>query len=102
MKGHLKLAIGGTLVFVIASFAVAGSSGNQAPTSQPSATGSLTGDAGRGAQVFITNCVRCHTPPQGLSPREVPAVVRHMRVRANLTEQGELDLLAYLAPSTKK
>jgi mono/diheme cytochrome c family protein len=101
VRRRLELAIGGTLALVIAGFAAAAASGGPAQQSKEAGSSS-SGDAGRGAQVFITNCVRCHTPPQGLSPREVPAVVRHMRERANLTEQAERDLLAYLAPGTKK
>jgi cytochrome c553 len=60
------------------------------------------GDSARGAVVMITNCGRCHTPPQDLTAREAPAVIRQMRVRANLSEQDERDLLAYFAPNRSK
>lgn len=52
----------------------------------------------QGERVFHTQCGRCHNPPEDLSPREARAVVRQMRVRANLSEQDERALLKFLAP----
>jgi hypothetical protein len=54
--------------------------------------------AKEGEQRFQANCGRCHTPPESLSPREVKAVLQHMRVRAMLSEQDEQLILKYLAP----
>ncbi len=51
-----------------------------------------------GAQKFQENCGRCHNPPDALSPREVKAVVQHMRVRAMLTAEDEKLILKFLAP----
>ena len=51
-----------------------------------------------GEQKFKENCGRCHNPPDSLSPREVKAVVRHMRVRAMLSAEDEQLILKYLAP----
>jgi cytochrome c5 len=51
-----------------------------------------------GEQAFQENCGRCHNPPESLSPREVKAVLQHMRVRANLTAKDEQLILKYLAP----
>jgi cytochrome c5 len=47
---------------------------------------------------FKENCGRCHNPPDALSPREVKAVVQHMRVRAMLSAEDEQLILKYLAP----
>jgi cytochrome c5 len=52
----------------------------------------------QGEKLFRTNCGRCHNPPESLSPREVRAVVRHMRVRAVLTDEEERLILKFLAP----
>jgi cytochrome c5 len=52
----------------------------------------------RGEQKFKENCGRCHNPPDSLSPREVKAVVQHMRVRAMLSAEDEQLILKYLAP----
>ena len=51
-----------------------------------------------GEHRFQANCGRCHTPPEALSPREVKAVLQHMRVRAMLSAEDEQLILKYLAP----
>ncbi len=51
-----------------------------------------------GEQRFQANCGRCHNPPDSLSPREVKAVLQHMRVRAMLSKEDEKLILEYLAP----
>lgn len=55
-------------------------------------------DAEEGERRFRQNCGRCHNPPDSLSPREVKAVLQHMRVRAMLTAEDERLILKYLAP----
>jgi uncharacterized protein HemX len=54
--------------------------------------------AASGEQRFQANCGRCHVPPDSLSPREVKAVLQHMRVRAMLSAEDEQLILQYLAP----
>jgi cytochrome c5 len=54
--------------------------------------------AATGEQRFQANCGRCHNPPDSLSPREVKAVLQHMRVRAMLSAEDEQLILKYLAP----
>lgn len=54
-----------------------------------------------GVRIFSTNCGRCHDAPQDLSPREAPAVIRQMRVRAMLSDEEERALLKLLAPNRK-
>jgi cytochrome c5 len=51
-----------------------------------------------GGKKFDANCGRCHNAPEQLSPSLTGTVVRHMRVRANLSAQDEKDILRYLAP----
>ena len=46
-----------------------------------------------GERVFAQNCSRCHDAPQSFSPRISGAIVRHMRVRASLSEQDEKQIL---------
>jgi cytochrome c5 len=55
-------------------------------------------DSDKGEMLFQQNCGRCHNPPDDLSPREVKAVVRQMRVRALLTAEDERLIVKYLAP----
>lgn len=51
-----------------------------------------------GQRKFNANCGRCHSFPETLSPSITGTVVRHMRVRANLSAQDEKDILRFLAP----
>lgn len=51
-----------------------------------------------GARVFEQNCARCHNAPDGFSSRITATVVRHMRVRANLSHHDEEVLLHYFNP----
>jgi cytochrome c2 len=57
-----------------------------------------TDDAKEGERRFQENCGRCHNPPDSISPREVKAVLQHMRVRAMLSAEDERLILKYLAP----
>jgi mono/diheme cytochrome c family protein len=51
-----------------------------------------------GQRVFEQNCSRCHTAPDGFSPRISGTVARHMRVRASLSRADEQALLHFLNP----
>jgi cytochrome c5 len=51
-----------------------------------------------GQRKFDANCGRCHSFPEQLSPSLTGTVVRHMRVRANLSAEDEKDILRFLAP----
>jgi|SRR5579863_1551472 len=48
-----------------------------------------------GERVFEQNCARCHNAPSGFSSRISGTIVRHMRVRANLSRYDEEELLHY-------
>ena len=61
-------------------------------------TSSPTTASSDGERKFATHCGRCHNPPQEVSPKAVPAVLRHMRVRAMLTEDDEKAILEFMAP----
>jgi cytochrome c5 len=49
-------------------------------------------------RAFQANCNRCHYAPETLSPRITGTVVRHMRLRANLSAEDERLILSYLNP----
>lgn len=51
-----------------------------------------------GERVFEQNCSRCHNAPQGFSPQISGTIVRHMRVRASLSEKDAQALLRFLNP----
>jgi cytochrome c5 len=51
-----------------------------------------------GERAFATNCSRCHNAPESLTPGITGTVVRHMRVRANLSAEDERLIRSFLAP----
>jgi len=51
-----------------------------------------------GDKVFQQHCSRCHTAPDGFSPRISGTVAMHMRVRASLSEREMQALLRFLNP----
>lgn len=69
-----------------------------APAAKPVAKAYSTKQADVGQRKFDANCGRCHSFPEQLSPSLTGTVVRHMRVRANLSSEDEKDILRFLAP----
>lgn len=49
-----------------------------------------------GEKRFRSNCSRCHVAPPKFAPRMMATIVRHMRVRASLTEQDSRYILHYM------
>jgi mono/diheme cytochrome c family protein len=50
----------------------------------------------QGEQRFHANCGRCHAAPQKFPPRMMATVLRHMRVRATITDQDMRLVLFYM------
>ena len=80
-------------------------SGSQAKSQNPPSTSKKKtpnssdsepqGEAGR---LFQQNCSRCHTAPDGFSPRISSTILRHMRVRASLSKHDEEELMHFMNP----
>lgn len=49
-----------------------------------------------GEKRFHANCGRCHAAPQKFPPRTMATVLRHMRVRATVTEDDQRLILFYM------
>ncbi len=49
-----------------------------------------------GEKRFRTNCGRCHQPPHKFPPRMMATIIRHMRVRATITEEDMKLILKYM------
>jgi mono/diheme cytochrome c family protein len=49
-----------------------------------------------GEKRFRSNCARCHAAPPKFAPRMMATIVRHMRVRANITDQDMRMILRYM------
>jgi len=74
------------------------SENDRASISTPAVRSSAEADAMRiqGQQRFHANCGRCHTAPQKFPPRMMATIVRHMRVRATITDQDMRLILRYM------
>jgi mono/diheme cytochrome c family protein len=51
-----------------------------------------------GERIFQQNCSRCHNAPEGFSPRISGTIVRHMRVRASLSQHDAEEVLHFFNP----
>ena len=45
---------------------------------------------------YKSNCTRCHLAPRRFSAGKMATIMRHMRVRANLTEEEAKGILRFL------
>ena len=45
---------------------------------------------------FRTNCGRCHAAPHKFPPRMMATIIRHMRVRATITDEDMRLILFYM------
>lgn len=91
----------GTFVLASVSLLAFAAQQGSAPSAKPFKNpirnqGGQSQDAGE--RVFKQNCSRCHTAPEGFSPSISGTVVRHMRVRASLSQHDEEALLHFLNP----
>jgi len=49
-----------------------------------------------GEKRFRQNCGRCHAAPPRFAPRMIATIVRHMRVRATITDEDMRLILHYM------
>ena len=91
-----------TLVFlfvlVVALSAFAGSAGKKESSTVTPAVHASDADTMRvlGEQRFRANCGRCHAAPEKFPPRTMSTVLRHMRVRATITDEDMRLVLFYM------
>jgi cytochrome c5 len=81
----------------------AAQSGNKSSESNTAASPSPAQNSAQAADIrvegekrFRTNCGRCHMPPHKFPPRMMATMVRHMRVRALITDEDMRYILAYM------
>ena len=94
----------GTLAFASFLFAAGPSDGkasrkDSTPGSSNTALVQITNaDSMRvqGEQRFHANCGRCHAAPQKFPPRMMATIIRHMRVRATITDADMRLILSYM------
>ena len=71
---------------------------NSAADGPPAVSKVLDSDAMRieGEKRFRANCGRCHAAPHKFPPRMMATIVRHMRVRATITDEDMRLVLYYM------
>jgi mono/diheme cytochrome c family protein len=67
-----------------------------APAAAPAHSAQEDGLHAEGEKRFRSNCARCHAAPPKFAPRMMSTIVRHMRVRANITDQDMRLILRYM------
>jgi mono/diheme cytochrome c family protein len=97
-----KHYLSGVLVLASASvLAVAAQQGGTpaaSPAKTPAAPRQAVQPQDEGERAFRQHCSRCHTAPQGFPPSISGTIVRHMRVRAGLSQHDEEALLHFFNP----
>lgn len=96
----IALLIGLAASVVVPAFSASGSASKREPQAPQTAAKdhSNTGQQSTGEKKFNQNCSRCHKAPEGFPPRISGTILKHMRVRASLSQQDERDILAFLNP----
>jgi hypothetical protein len=94
-------------IFLVAILGVAGvsfatsrtDSSNLTPTASAAVTPSVEQEQQwtiEGEKRYRANCGRCHQPPHKFPPHAMAMAIRHMRVRAMLTDADMKYLLYYM------
>jgi len=93
------LALALLLTMVVAAKAGGGKIGSGKDTPTVAGTHNAQDDTMRlaGEKRFHSNCARCHAAPPKFAPRMMGTIVRHMRVRAAITEEDARLILHYMA-----
>jgi hypothetical protein len=77
---------------------VASSAPRTRTATEPAVYSSAEADAmgWEGEKRFRANCNRCHAAPHKFPPRMMATMVRHMRVRATITDEDMRYILYYM------
>jgi mono/diheme cytochrome c family protein len=90
------LGLAGTLALTSSLFAGAPSAKKEAGSAPVASTSDSDAMRIEGERRFHANCSRCHAAPQKFPPRMMGTVLRHMRVRATITNEDQRLILFYM------
>ncbi|MFN8389418.1 MAG: cytochrome c [Bdellovibrionota bacterium] len=96
--GLLCIALAAACSPVSQALAETAASSNRAGTSKAAAQKVSDDSSENGSELWSQNCGRCHNKrsPEKFSDSQWDVIVRHMRVRANLTGQEERAIVEFL------
>jgi mono/diheme cytochrome c family protein len=66
------------------------------PAARPAPVHDDAAERIEGEKRFKANCGRCHLAPEKFPPRMMATILRHMRVRATLTDEDTRLILHYM------
>lgn len=98
----LKLARYAALFALLSLITIAAAkAGSIQDDSKPAGTSIQAAERDKAARLegekrFHSNCSRCHTAPPKFPPRMMGTIIRHMRVRAVLTDDDTRFILRYM------
>ena len=97
----LKIALCGVVLCTMSVFNLALARNDNPKTESNAAVAThASGDDSamrlEGEKRFRANCTRCHAAPPKFPPRMMGTIVRHMRVRAMLTDEDTRLILRYM------
>jgi mono/diheme cytochrome c family protein len=95
---RIRVAVLFCLLVTLPSAPAAGASGkkNNEVAVTVQAVSDVDGMRVQGEQRFRANCGRCHATPQKFPPRTMGTIMRHMRVRATITDEDMRLVLFYM------
>jgi cytochrome c5 len=95
---RVKIIIASAALALLSVLCVAADSPHANSPGAPAVQSSEHADAMRveGEKRFRANCGRCHAAPQKFPPRMMATIVRHMRVRATITDEDMRLVLFYM------
>ena len=96
-KSRLSGFLGSTVLAILVGIAQT-SDANPQQASGPKKNANAGNEQDQGEKKFQQNCSRCHNAPESLSPRISGTVIRHMRVRASISQKDAEAILHYLNP----
>jgi hypothetical protein len=83
----------------VADTSISSAGKDSAPNLTPSSSKTVHDGAAprfEGEKRFRANCGRCHMAPHKFPPRMMATIVRHMRVRATITDEDMQLILRYM------
>ncbi len=96
------LGLGGLFIALVAAVQAQATPAQQSAVHTTPKTQTVAQKTGQSSndeeRVFAQNCSRCHNAPDGFSSRISGTVVRHMRVRAGLSQHDAEELLRFFNP----
>jgi hypothetical protein len=90
------LAMLSIVCILLGEVAFAGSKETQTTKDSVRDAGQIKAQHLEGEKRFRENCGRCHNAPAKFNPRMMGTIIRHMRVRAMLTDDEMKVILKYI------